>query len=272
MPDWIAALMVADLGEGAESVMIALRDRAPVFLRVNSRRGSVPAAIEALAGDSIVAVPHLNVKSALQVVENERRIKNSDVYLDGRVELQDAASQAAVLALPLANGMRVLDFCAGGGGKTLAMAAVADLAVFAHDALPRRMADLQARADRAGCEVTVLDTADAHTAEPFDLVLVDAPCSGSGTWRRDPDAKWRLTPEDLAERIALQAEILDQASGCVAQGGALAYATCSVIAGENDAQIDGFLARHQGWSEERRAQWRPGPDGDGFFLAVLRRG
>ena len=152
------------------------------------------------------------------------------------------------------------------------MAAVADVSIVAHDVDPRRMADLGPRTARAGARIQTADTAALPQLPPFDLVLVDAPCSGSGTWRRTPDAKWRLTPDGLAGLCALQAGILTQAEAFVAPGGTLAYATCSVLQAENQTQARGFVAATPGWSIYEEMQLLPSPLGDGFYLALMRRG
>lgn len=270
LPDWLWPLFEADLADAAAPVAAALGDRAPVFLRVNLARISRDAAARGLGAGGIGTRPHDHVKTALEVTENPRKVAQSSAYLDGLVELQDASSQAAVLALPLTGGDRVLDFCAGGGGKSLAIAARGRFDLWAHDAAAARLADLGPRAARAR---THIDVVDGHPRDllPFDLVLVDAPCSGSGTWRRDPDHKWRLTPERLAELTGHQAEILETASNCVAPGGVLAYATCSVLARETTGQSAAFLARHPRWRREAEHAWLPGPQGDGFSLCILRR-
>jgi 16S rRNA (cytosine967-C5)-methyltransferase len=269
LPDWLVPLFRESLGAELEPVAEALRLRAPVFLRVNLRKTDLAGAIAALAAEGIVAVPHPITGSALEVTGNARKVQASAAYTEGLVELQDASSQAVVAALPLADGMRVLDHCAGGGGKTLAMAVRADLRLWAHDIAPRRMADLPERARRAGIAVTVTERPEA--AAPFDLVLVDAPCSGSGSWRRDPEGKWALTPARLEELLSVQAAILDRAAAMVAGGGALAYVTCSLLAAENRQQVDGFLARHGGWMREVERSFSPVEGGDGFYLCVLRR-
>jgi 16S rRNA (cytosine967-C5)-methyltransferase len=224
--------------------------------------------VAALAAEGVVAHPHGLAATALEVVRNARRVQTSRAYLSGLVELQDASSQAVVEALPLADGMKVLDYCAGGGGKTLAMAARAKLRLYAHDASPRRMADLPARAKRAG--VKVQSTARPEAGAPYDLVLVDAPCSGSGSWRRDPEGKWRLTPEILEATVATQAAILDQVVAMLRPGGWIGYATCSLLRCENDRQVGAFLARHPGWSLRRELHLTPLQDGDGFYLAILQ--
>ena len=270
-PDWLAPALRDSLGDDFAAVMVALRQRAPAFLRVNLARLSRDAAQKALANDDIATTPHPLAQSALEVTGNARKISGSSAYLDGSVELQDAASQAVVEALPLSRGQRVLDYCAGGGGKSLAMAARTGLHLHAHDADPRRMRDLPARAARAGIVVHLLDTAGIARAAPFDLVLADVPCSGSGSWRRAPEAKWALTPERLAQLCALQTEILDKAAALVSQDGYLAYATCSLLRAENDDQIDAFLARSAGWGQLARHRFTPLQGGDGFFLSVLTR-
>jgi len=269
LPDWLLPELRESLGADLEPVAAALRLRAPVFLRVNLRRGGVADAVAALAADGIKVQPHPLAATALEVVENARRVQTSAAYLSGLVEMQDASSQAVVEALPLADGMRVLDHCAGGGGKTLAMAARAKLRLIAHDAAPRRMADLPARAKRAGVKVTLTEAPEA--AQPYDLVLVDAPCSGSGSWRRDPGGKWRLTPETLADIEKTQAAILDRTAPMLGKGGVLAYATCSLLRRENGDQTRAFLARHPGWTLGSELRLTPLQGGDGFYLAILRR-
>ena len=270
-PDWLAPSLRASLGADFAPVLAALRQRAPVFLRVNAARVSREGAIAALAAEGIAAAPHPLARTALLVTENARRVQHGQAFGAGLVELQDAASQAVVEALPLHPGARVLDHCAGGGGKTLAMAARMPLALFAHDADPRRMRDLAPRAARAGAEVRLLDGAAVDRAAPFDLVLADVPCSGSGSWRRAPEAKWALTPERLAALLALQRGILDRVAPLVAADGVLAYATCSLIEDENSGQIEAFLAREPGWRLQDLRRFTPLDGGDGFFLAVLKR-
>lgn len=174
-------------------------------------------------------------------------------------------------ALPLAADQRVLDYCAGGGGKTLAMAGQAAARFYAHDISSARMHDLPARAKRAGVKVDLLGTPALAKAGPFDLVFADAPCSGSGSWRRAPEAKWALTPDRLAELCAIQAQIMDQASALVATEGCFAYATCSLLEAENAAQVAGFLARHPGWTLLSSRVLTPLDGGDGFYIAVLKR-
>lgn len=269
LPDWLLPAFRAALGADLAAVAGALRRRAPVFLRVNLARIQRGDAVLRLACEGIGAEPHPLAASALRVTAGARRIRGSASLAEGLVELQDAASQAVVEALPLADGQRVLDLCAGGGGKSLAMAARARLALWAHDAVPGRMADLAPRAARAGVVVTSSD--DPEGQAPFDGVLVDVPCSGSGSWRRDPAGKWALTPGRLAELAATQSAILVRAAPMVAPGGWLAYVTCSLLREENEERIGAFLAEHGAWHEETRLRLPPLRGGDGFFLSVLKR-
>ena len=269
-PDWLAPRLQSSLGADFASVMEHLRHRAPVFLRANLRRVTRDQAQAVLAAEGITALPHPLAETALEVVGNARKIKASAAYLEGLVELQDAASQAVVAALPLNDGQRVLDYCAGGGGKTLAMAAFARAEFTAHDADPARMRDLPERARRAGIRVRLTETTGLRRGS-FDLVLADAPCSGSGSWRRAPEAKWALTPERLAALCTLQASILAKAAALVAPAGTLAYATCSVLNDENEDRISAFLAAHPGWVPQRELRLTPLAGGDGFFLATLTR-
>lgn len=271
LPEWQLPLFHAALGPATEATAIALRQRAPVVLRVNVRLKIVQQAVEELARSGVHAQPVEGIAHALIVGDGARRVAQSQAYQSGWVELQDGSSQAAMNALEIATGAKVLDYCAGGGGKVLALAARAEGHWFAHDADPARMADLPARAARAGVQVAHVlgDQVAAHG--PYDLVLCDAPCSGSGTWRRAPDAKWRLTPERLDALCQIQGEILDQAQALVAPGGRLVYATCSLFQAENEAQSDGFVARHDGWHEVERRRWPISAVGDGFYISIFSR-
>ncbi|MFN3578476.1 MAG: RsmB/NOP family class I SAM-dependent RNA methyltransferase, partial [Tabrizicola sp.] len=269
LPDWLLPELRASLGPDLQAIAEALRHRAPVFLRVNLARADLAAASSLLAAEGIVTRPHPLSPGALEVVERARKVQASAAYRAGLVELQDLSSQAVVDALPLAEGMKVLDHCAGGGGKTLAMAGRARLRLFAHDANPRRMADLPERARRAGVAVALTDRPEGQA--PFDLVLVDAPCSGSGSWRRDPEGKWTITPEALDRTIRTQREILDRVAPMVGPGGVLAYATCSLLRRENGDQAEAFLDRHPEFARERALTLTPIQGGDGFFLAIFRR-
>ena len=267
VPDWLLPQLDADLGPRADAVLEALRHRAPLHLRANLARLSRAEAAEALAGEGIEARPHPLSPSALEVGEGARRVARSRAYADGLVEIQDAASQAMADSVP--SGGRILDLCGGGGGKALALAARGAGRILAWDADPARMRDLPVRAERARAEVAVVG--DPGSQAPYDVVLADAPCSGSGSWRRDPEGKWRLTPERLDALCATQDAILDAAAGLAAPGGAVAYVTCSLLEAENAARVAAFLDRSPGWGEEDRGRLTPLDGGDGFALSILRR-
>ena len=268
VPDWLFAPLQSALGDNCATILQVMRQRAPTFLRVNLARIARTEAARQLAAEGIGTAPHDKVSSALQVTENARKIQMSLAYQTGLVELQDAASQAVVAFLDLRPEMRVLDYCAGGGGKTLAMAALG-LKPDAHDISLARMKDLPARAARAGAQIRIVEN-PAKTA-PYDLILIDAPCSGSGSWRRDPQGKWALTPERLAELQRIQAEILPRVVPLLAAGGSIAYATCSLLCEENEDQVAHFRALHPEFSLQAQSRFSPLDGGDGFFAAMLTR-
>ncbi len=269
LPDWLKASFTDSLGAEAEQTAMMLQGRAPITLRVNIEKTNISDAIKMLGEAGVEVAENPLSPTALSVVEGPRRIRNSTAYLEGFVELQDASSQAVVDALPKA--ARVLDYCAGGGGKSLAIAARGDVRVFAHDIDPARMRDLPLREVRAGVEITQLGTGDLADQGPYDLVLVDAPCSGSGSWRRAPEAKWSLTQEQLEQTMSVQDNILDTASELVSDGGMLAYATCSILNEENVARVDAFLARHAGWQCDWQKTLPISDLGDGFYTAHLTK-
>lgn len=271
VPDWLWTAWQNSLGDAAGPVAKLQQGRADVFLRVNTRRGTVTAAQQSLATDGVATAPHQTVKGCLRVNSNPRRVKMSTAYLDGLVELQDAASQHAIAHVPVVAGGSLLDYCAGGGGKALGFADRHDARVFAHDIAPARMRDLPQRASRAGVRIDILTTDQAVRTAPYDVVFCDAPCSGSGTWRRTPDAKWRLSQERLDDLMQSQDEVLRAAAPLVKSGGTLAYATCSVLDCENKTRIERFIGHNREFTLWKDEQLLPSQDGDGFYLAILLR-
>ncbi|MEX3315452.1 RsmB/NOP family class I SAM-dependent RNA methyltransferase [Sulfitobacter sp. PS-8MA] len=269
LPDWLLPHFDAALGEGAEATARALQSRAPICLRVNSAKIDVAKAQVMLAESGVETLPNSLADTALTVTEGARRVRNAPAFTEGYVELQDAASQAVVAALP--GGGQVLDYCAGGGGKALALAMDPARRITAHDIDPRRMSDLPPRAARAGAEITLADTARAKAQAPYDLVLCDAPCSGSGAWRRAAEGKWTLTQTRLDELTRIQDHILDDAAALVGPKGVLAYATCSLLRVENEDRVEAFLARHPGWRVVEMQRFDVTAEGDGFFAAQLTR-
>ncbi|MEX0328753.1 MAG: RsmB/NOP family class I SAM-dependent RNA methyltransferase [Ruegeria sp.] len=272
IPEWLWPEFESSLGREASAAARALQSRAPVHLRVNQAKGDREQAASDLAGEGVQTRPHPVCDTALVVTEGARKVAQSRSYRSGLVELQDAASQAVVAALPLRPGMRVLDYCAGGGGKALAIAARPEcVQVFAHDANPDRMRDLPIRAERAGAKIEIVTSEQLRDQAAFDVVLTDVPCSGSGSWRRSPAGKWALTRDRLDSLAQTQLQILRDVEPFVAEGGVLAYATCSMLSIENDEIIDAFVAERPEWGRTWRKQWRVSEGTDGFYSAHLVR-
>lgn len=271
MPEWVYAHLTAQYGDQAVEICDVLKHRAPVCLRVNLARTTLAFVQGELAKQGVNCETVDDVPTALILPDAPRGIANWDMFKDGLVELQDASSQALVFGMPLSDDLRVLDYCAGGGGKSLAMAGLAKLQMDASDIEVSRMVDIAHRASRAGCAIRVVPQPDLADQTPYDLVLVDAPCTGSGTWRRTPEAKVRLTQEKLDNYCVTQRRIMSEAAELVAAGGALVYATCSVLDQENQAAVDLFLSQHADFTIENTDAWLPSATGDGFYGCTLRK-
>jgi 16S rRNA (cytosine967-C5)-methyltransferase len=264
----------------------ALLDRAPLDLRVNVARTSREQMAEAFEGAEPTRLSPWGLRQPA-----DTRIDDHPAFAEGLVEVQDEGSQLIALACQAANGMRILDLCAGAGGKSLALAAASPNAeIIASDTNRARLAQLGPRAQRAGATIIarLLDGGReaaqlADLESQCDVVLVDAPCSGSGTWRRSPEGRWRLSPERLERLVQLQSHLLDLAAPLVRPGGALVYATCSIIAAEGADQAGNFLGRHSSWVVQDMPFTGGRADGpgrlltpkhdatDGFFVARFVR-
>lgn len=268
LPDWLVPMFDAY----PDGVALALKNRAPLDLRVNLLKTDPSAAAAALVGEGIATAPVSLSDTALRVTEGARKVAQSAAYRDGLVEIQDAASQAVVDMTEPRSGETVLDLCAGAGGKTLALAArMGGRGRFlVHDIAPARLVDLGPRAKRAGITVETIATDGlGKLAGTIDHVIVDAPCSGSGAWRRNPDAKWRLTPAELERLCAVQASLLDQALDLVTPNGRISYMTCSLLATENGAQCVEAIRRHPGLDLTKSRQFTPIDGADGFFCGTF---
>ena len=270
IPDWLWPKWKASLGIKAIEVANTLKERANIFLRVNIIKGTRQDAIQALEKDGILSKFHPTVSTALIVNKGTRKIKNSEAYNIGLVELQDASSQASVLKLNIDQNGPILDFCAGGGGKSLALSAYLNKPIFAYDANFERMKDLPNRARRSGANIRVIKSNDLKKSH-YGLVFCDVPCSGSGSWRRDPEGKWSLTLQDYERLLSLQKNILATASQLVKPNGNLVYATCSILKDENKAQIQKFIDKTNDWGLKKEKFNIPSELGDGFYFSILKR-
>jgi 16S rRNA (cytosine967-C5)-methyltransferase len=303
-PKWLAASLAAVFGEAAVDEGRALATRAPLDLRVNSLKATREKAAAALHHLGATLTPLSPLGLRLPLLEDGRSpsLAGEPVYVKGLVEIQDEGSQLAALLCAPKPGEQVLDLCAGGGGKTLALAAAMENhgQVYATDREARRLAGLYARLEKAGTRNVQVRTprrGSDHLADlegRCDLVLIDAPCTGTGTWRRNPDAKWRMRPGALEQRMKEQDEILESAVKFVKEGGRLLYVTCSLLREENEDRIAAFLANHAdfaavGTDELADAAGQPKLAGfasrlgpglrlsplvsgtDGFFIAGVRR-
>lgn len=296
-PDWLDAGFARAFGEARAEEGAALAERAPVDLRVNTLKTDPERALKALA--SVEARPTGVLPTALRIAAPDPAARGGAVeaipqFSKGWFEVQDLGSQIAASAAGEVKGAQVLDLCAGGGGKTLALAAAMGNTgqIYAYDSDARRLTDTVRRGDRAGARN--LQVRSPVNPEPLkglegrmDVVFVDAPCTGTGSWRRHPDTKWRLTPEALARRQAEQDQVLDDAARFVKAGGRIVYVTCSVLPEEDEDRVEAFLQRHSGFA--RRAatdqanltdyltpagdlRLSPRTSGtDGFFVAVLEK-
>ncbi|MCC6948604.1 MAG: RsmB/NOP family class I SAM-dependent RNA methyltransferase [Bradyrhizobiaceae bacterium] len=306
-PEWLDEHLAATFGDARAEEGAALATRAPLDLRINALKTTHEKALAALA--HLNAAPArwspLGIRIELRPDGRQPPVTSEPLFQKGGFEVQDEGSQLAAVLSGAAPGQQVLDLCAGSGGKTLAMAALMENRgqIFAYDDDPRRLAPIHDRIKRAGARNVQVRSPRGHAdvltdlAGHMDLVLIDAPCTGTGVWRRNPDAKWRMRPGALEIRVKEQAALLDQAPRYLKPGGRIAYVTCSVLDAENGAQVRGFLARHPEFraippAEICRALGDRGAilhaaalpsaegllltprrtDTDGFFVSILVRG
>jgi 16S rRNA (cytosine967-C5)-methyltransferase len=301
IPDWIEPELRAALGDNHEAEYTAMNKPAPVDLRANLLKADRETAQQALAKENVTTAPTTLSPFGLRA-QGRPSLVGAEAFKSGLVEIQDEGSQLVALLADAKPGLRVVDYCSGAGGKTLAMAATMQNkgSITACDVSQMRLERAVVRLRRAGIHNATQKVIDAtarkwlkRAAGTIDRVLVDAPCSGTGTWRRNPDARWVLQPNDIDELVVKQAQILDAVAALVKPGGKLIYATCSILPRENADQIAAFLQRHPEYEIEPLGKaWREATgsdlpdtiaDGDhlrltpavhhtdGFFVAVLRR-
>jgi 16S rRNA (cytosine967-C5)-methyltransferase len=302
VPDWLWPVFQQTFGENAVTEAQALSCRAPIDLRVNTLKADAAQVREALVRFGAVDGPHVATSLRIAAPEHEQRHVNVEVEPGhglGWFEVQDTASQIAAALTGVKPGEQVADICAGAGGKTLALAALMQNKgrLVAHDVDRHRLRPIFERIARSGAsciEVVPADQADAMQEASFDCVVVDAPCSGTGTWRRKPEIKWKLTRKTLEARMTDQRNVLARGAQLVRPGGRLVYFTCSVMPEENGDQVRAFLAAHKDfkivpYTEQWTRTIGPKPlrsadgsretllltpaqhDTDGFFVAVMQR-
>lgn len=303
LPDWLWPHFHAVFGDSAVEEARALATRAPVDLRTNTLKSDRDKVLKRLAHTGAVATATSPMGIRIEAKPGQARmphVQAEEGYRKGWFDLQDEASQLVSVLAGAKPGEQVLDYCAGGGGKTLAFAAAMQNKgqLYAYDADRLRLAPIHERLQRAGVRnVQVRDPASAGLDDlvgQMDLVFIDAPCTGTGVWRRRPDSKWKLSEKALEDRIQDQRNVLESASRYVKKGGRLAYATCSVLAAENQAQADWFLENNPSFqSVSALESWQgllpgaqvprhasdrgdllltPASTGtDGFFIALFQR-
>jgi 16S rRNA (cytosine967-C5)-methyltransferase len=305
-PEWLDSYLARVFGEERAEEGAALASRAPLDLRANTLKGERDKALAALSDlkpEPTRWSPH-GLRIRLAADAKSPAIHAEPAYLKGLIEIQDEGSQLAALLAGARPGEHVVDLCAGGGGKTLAMAAAMENKgqIYATDNDKRRLAPIHDRLQRAGARNVQVRTPKSIGTElddlkgRIDLVLIDAPCTGIGAWRRNPDAKWRVRPGALEVRASEQAAALSRATPLVKPGGRIAYVTCSVLDEENGAQIRAFIAGHPDFSVEKPEETANAlgeraylfrhaalmsaegllmtprrTDTDGFFVSILRR-
>lgn len=298
LPAWLHNRLAAAFGAGGAAEFAALMEEAPVDLRINTLAGTPDRAAAGLAADGIETEPGAFSPLALRL-KGRRPLGGTAAFKAGLVEVQDEGSQLVAALCDARPGMRVLDLCAGAGGKTLALAAAMENRghILACDVAAKRLNQATARLRRAGVHIAerrvIGGAEDATLADErggFDRVLVDAPCSGTGTLRRRPDLRWTLTTEAVDRDVETQARLLRAAAPLVAPGGRLIYATCSLLEEENEARMTDFLAAQpQFHAVPVETVWADTVGGDspgagdslrltparhrtdGFFVAVLER-
>jgi 16S rRNA (cytosine967-C5)-methyltransferase len=277
VPDWLDELGVAELGERWDDLLAALNRPAPVALRVNTLKTDRDTALQNLAAEEIECTP---AGDAGLLLVKRSNVFRSKAFQSGQVEVQDISSQEVAPFLDVAPGMCVIDACAGGGGKTLHLAALLHNKgrLIALDTEGWKLDELRKRAKRAGAHCIETRTINSskvikrlHGAA--DRLLLDVPCTGLGVLRRNPDAKWKLRPEQLESLRQTQYDILTQYARMVRSGGQLVYATCSILPSENERQVERFLAEDgKDFQLLQQQTIAPGDGGgDGFFMALLKK-
>jgi 16S rRNA (cytosine967-C5)-methyltransferase len=277
IPDWLDEIGEKELADVWERELHALNNQASVVLRVNTLKTSRKELQKILSQSETETYPVGWAPDAL-VLKDRKNIFKLEAFHDGLFEVQDAGSQAIAPFLSVEPGMRVIDACAGGGGKSLHLAAMMENKgkILAMDTVDWKLEELKKRSTRAGAtniETRVIDSMKTvkRLEKSADRLLLDVPCSGLGVLRRNPDAKWKLTPAFIEEVKTTQKEILRDYSEMVKPGGKLVYSTCSILPSENEQQVKLFVDAHPEFSLESERHIMPSEGFDGFYMALIKR-
>jgi len=277
-PDWIVDTFKQYYPNDFEKILKSLNDTAPIFLRVNEIKSTVDQVIKALKDEDVSVERVKQVPNALRLSE-KKNVFSTQAFHKGFFEVQDGGSQMISLLMDVRPGMRVVDACAGAGGKSLHLASLMKNKgkIISLDINDRRLKELRGRATRNGVDIIEQKVIDSQKVikrfeNSFDRVLLDVPCTGAGVIRRNPDAKWKLKKDDLQNLIQTQREILGSYSQMMKKDGKLVYATCSLFPEENELQVKHFLAENPNWKLDNEFHVRPDTTAfDGFYAACLVR-
>ncbi len=278
IPDWLDSIAEEELGDVWETEIAELNKQADFVIRANTIKVNRNSLQKALRDEETETAVIPNHPDAL-VVSERKRIFTTHCFQDGWFEVQDASSQEVAYFMDLTPGMRVVDACAGGGGKSLHMAALMQNKgrIISLDIFEWKLKELSRRAKRAGVsiiETRIIESSKTikRLAEQADRVLIDAPCSGLGILKRNPDIKWKLSPESIDNIRKEQAKILSDYCVMTKKGGKLIYATCSILPSENEKIVDKFLSEHPNFKKVKEKKILPSESGfDGFYMAMMER-
>lgn len=277
IPDWLAETLEKELGDNWEKEMIALNEQAPTVLRANTLKTTVRELMDELKEENVESFSLKQYPDALQL-EEKKNVFLTSAFKDGLFEVQDASSQKIGEMLDVQEGMRVVDACAGAGGKTLHLAALMKNKgqIIALDIYEWKLAELKRRAKRAGAHNietrTITDNkVIKRLQEKADRLLIDAPCSGLGVLKRNPDSKWKIDQEFIDRIKGEQQLILQDYSKILKKGGRMVYATCSILPSENNEQVEKFLENNPDFKLLKDEKIMPSEGYDGFYMALIER-
>ncbi len=274
IPDFLVAEFKRSLGSKFKNAMRLLERRAPISIRVNVLKSDISSVLELLSVEGIEGKKSKELRFGIDIIGNPRRLTQIKAFKDGYFEVQDFHSQKIIEELAVNQNTKVLDYCAGAGGKILSIACSlkGNGIFYIHDVDKRKLKEADLRAKRAGVNFKRLEAENMQKYYcSFDYIIADVPCSGSGAWRRNPQQKWRITPESFNEILIWQKKILNEVKDLVKKNGILFYITCSLLKIENEEVIQNFLMQNKHFSLLKKKNVTIDNHGDGFFCAVLQK-